>query len=106
MSLYPEVALLKAYNKPHAARLFQCLHNDTEPHFLLIVTSSNMNTVEKGVANDPRPDAGLGRLDDSTTNTTTNNSKNVMDVNNDLEAQSKEQRKPHNPRRVRFTSIY
>jgi len=26
---------------------------------------ANMDTVERGVANDPRPDAGLGRIDDA-----------------------------------------
>jgi ACR3 family arsenite transporter len=50
-----------------------------------------MDTVEKGVANDPRPDAGLGRINDATTYHN-NGSEKAMDVSSDLEAQSKEQR--------------
>ncbi|SMR41559.1 unnamed protein product [Zymoseptoria tritici ST99CH_1E4] len=50
-----------------------------------------MDTVEKGVANDPRRDAGLGHIDDSVTDRTTKHSKNTMDINSDIEAGSKEE---------------
>lgn len=49
-----------------------------------------MDTVEKGVANDPRPDAGLGRLESSTDGATTPSNKTAEINSDDIEAGSQE----------------